>query len=321
MIPPTLLEAYHAQVGPGNVLLAELENLVSSRDRRWFYSARLKSLESFAQKIESGRFRNYSRLEDFVAAMIVVPMLGDVPAAHDFVSEFFDVKYRRPVSSVETKKKSSDFHFDDLRLYGHLRPAAGLPERPIDGLIFEIQIKTFLQHAWSIATHDLVYKHDDVSWARSRVAYQVKALLEHADLSVSSIALLERSSELPTTGQPEERLRQLIRLVRGEWEPDVLPLDLRRLAENLDRLMSALAIGELSALSDLLAIGKREAGGQHPLGLSPYQCVVDYASVFRAGPLRKALTRSSDRAPALLVTLDVLQRLGLQPSEAPNALL
>ena len=181
LIPESVRIAYQQQEPLADILLGEIERLVKAAPKSWFFTSRKKLLESFAQKIESGAVPNPARLEDFVGAMIVVPMTSDVSEALQFINRFFVVEYQRPADSNVTLKLASDFPFDDLRLYGHLRPRDDQPSRPIDDVILEIQVKTFLQHAWSIATHDLVYKFDHVSWARSRVAYHVKALLEHAE--------------------------------------------------------------------------------------------------------------------------------------------
>lgn len=321
MIPPSIQRAYKQQSNLADALLAELDGLFQSRDRKWFYTSRKKGLESFAQKVEGGQCRDFYHLEDFVGAMLVVPMLTDLPAALGFVDKFFHTAYRRPERPDKTTKSASDFPFDDIRLYGRLRPAEDLPPRPIDDIVFEIQVKTFLQHAWSISTHDLVYKHDRASWARSRVAYQVKAILEHADLSVSAIATLEESAELPAEGQPEASIQGLIDLVEREWAQDVLPRDRRRLALNLQRLIKALSLDTADELKVLLDEGRLAGGGQHPSGLSPYQCLVEYASIHRPAALRRALTKTSLRAPAIFVSDEVLTRLRLAKEDAKSALL
>lgn len=320
MIPPSVQLAYKQQTPVADLLLTELDRLFGPRDQKWFYTARRKSLESYAQKLESGRCRDLFGTDDFVGAMLVVPMLEDLPAARKFVEKFFIVEEQRPGSLEETKKHASDFRFDDLRLFGHLRVEDGLPPRPIDSFRFEIQIKTFLQHAWAIATHDLVYKHDRASWRRSRVAYQVKALLEHADLSVASISQLESAASLPDAGQPETDIQNIIDLVGEEWSPDVLPRDRRRLAENLDRLLKSIGVGGLTEFKELLNCGKDDGGGAHPVGMSPYQCVIEYASRQQPEGLKKALRRKSERAQVIFVTDDVLRRIGVTRAEAINAL-
>src|SRR6185295_542993 len=83
-------------------------------------------------------------------------------------------------------KGTHEFSFDDLRLYTKWKPDVTLPTPTFAGVVFELQIKTFLQHAWSIATHDLIYKTDSISWPKERVAFEIKAMLEHAENAIFS---------------------------------------------------------------------------------------------------------------------------------------
>jgi ppGpp synthetase/RelA/SpoT-type nucleotidyltranferase len=320
LIPDSVRIAYQQQEPLADLLLEEIERLVKAAPKSWFFTARKKELDSFAQKIESGGISDPARLEDFVGAMIVVPMTGNVADALTFIDRFFVVEYQRPADVNITLKLASDFPFDDLRLYGHLRPRDDQPFRPIDEVVLEIQVKTFLQHAWSIATHDLVYKFDHVSWARSRVAYQVKALLEHAELSIATIQELENSGHLSSAGQPEKRQQELIDLVKAEWLPEFLPVDLRRLAMNLDRLLNGIGIDNDLGTRELLGAGLAHYRGEHPLGWSPYQCVVDYASLFAPTNLRFLLQSQSGAKPfSVFVTKEILNRLGLTLDELPFA--
>jgi hypothetical protein len=159
-----------------------------------------------------------------------------------------------------------------------------------------------------------------VSWARSRVAYQVKALLEHAELSIATIEQLEKSGHLSSVGQPEMRQQELIDLVRAEWLPEFLPADLRRLAMNLDRLLRGIGIDSDVGTRDLLSTGKAHYRGEHPLGWSPYQCVVDYASLTIPERLRDLSEAQTTAKPFLIfVTPDVLKRLERSLEELPFA--
>ncbi|KGH45965.1 hypothetical protein IN07_14370 [Modestobacter caceresii] len=313
-------QAYAAQSALADLLLRELTELFSSRRSDWYYTSRKKAQESFYQKLESGRFSDPERLEDFVGTMIVVPTLADIPIALAYIDDFFQVVDRRPPTSDVTSKQASDFRFDDLRLYGHLKPAEELPPRPIDEIVFEIQIKTFLQHAWSIATHDLVYKYDRASWARSRVAFQIKALLEHADLSVSSMNALEDSPHLPSIGEPESRLDEVIRYLKAEWTADVLATDLRRQGENFSKVARTLDLKDFAQLTAFIERGKADGGGRHPDGLSPYQTLVWYASILSKDKLLSVLRRRN-QTYKIYITPEVLVRLGADIESLPNALL
>lgn len=47
-----------------------LKNLVESE--KWFYTSRVKELESFALKVETARVQDPSKLEDFFACTIIL---------------------------------------------------------------------------------------------------------------------------------------------------------------------------------------------------------------------------------------------------------
>jgi ppGpp synthetase/RelA/SpoT-type nucleotidyltranferase len=314
-------EAFLLQSEVAPLLEAELRSLFESRDPRWYFSVRSKGDESFALKAESGRVSDVAAMEDFVGCMVVVPLISDIPSAIAFVERFFEVKYRRPESDRWTEKKSSDFPFDDLRLYGNLIAPSDLPARPIDAITFEIQIKTFLQHAWSIATHDLVYKFDRVSWARNRVAHQVKALLEHAELSVSAISELEGSGLFPEVGSPESSQQRINELIASEWPEEELPEDRRRLATNVWALLNNCEF-DIANLPGLLARGRTEFQGFHPRTLSPFQCVLLYVAMYEGASLRPLLDGSKPISGEYRIAVAdiVLEQLNLTRGQARRVL-
>ncbi len=44
-----------------------------------------------------------------------------------------------------------------------------------------------MQHAWGLATHDLIYKADEINWPKERIAFQIKAMLEQAEVTISGV--------------------------------------------------------------------------------------------------------------------------------------
>lgn len=278
------------------------ERIRNLRRPNWHYESRLKNELSFALKLESGRVRNPEALEDFFAGTVVVGNSAEIAEAERLVVEAFTPKYRRPPDGGQTHKSSDAFPFDDLRLYLTLKANAALPPSDLDGVVFELQVKTFLQHAWSIATHSLIYKSDDVDWSKERIAYQVKAMLEHAEVSIHEAHNLANSSALRLQNKRTQDIRSMIALLRLHWSADALPADLRRLAENISELLGAINVAT-QRLDEILANMKTERG-ELPTNLSPHGTVLQGLLQFERDKLL-ALLRSEPRKARVLVPSEV----------------
>lgn len=258
----------------------------SNKKEDWFYKSRLKELESFALKLETGRIDNPKEMEDFLGCLIVVENSRSIEIAQELVDRYFDIRYQKPKDPNLTTKESSSFSFDDLRLYVSLKNNPALPKKGNESIVFEIQIKTFLQHAWSIAVHDLIYKSDGVHWAKERVAYQIRAMLEHAEVSIAEVEKLAKSPALSKTDKETESLSQIISFVKEMWETEDLPIDVRRLAANIKNLSSLLDI-KRTELFKIIVQETKLGRGAKTLNLSPYLTVVQ--SIYNQDPekLRK----------------------------------
>lgn len=275
-IPASIRRLHEDQQSINDRLRVTVDDRVRSlMNQRWHYESRVKELPSFALKIESGRFDNPRALEDFFACTLVVGNANEISEAENLIDQNFALRKRRPRHHDRTHKAPDAFPFDDLRLYVTLRESPALPPTDLSDVVFEVQIKTFLQHAWSIATHDLLYKTDDVNWSKERIAYQIKAMLEHAEISIQEAENLSTSTALAKEDQKTTTVRKGISLVKSQWGTDELPNDVRRLAENITSLTAALRL-EISRLEEVLNDGKAQRAGAHPSNLSPYSTVVQY---------------------------------------------
>ncbi|MFN8829636.1 MAG: hypothetical protein ACK5W0_07165 [Labrys sp. (in: a-proteobacteria)] len=113
---------------------------------------RKKEIESLQDKIESGRYKKFSDVDDIIAFSIIIDTSDQERDVLSFVKRSFNV------ISIKKGKTLADervFDFDCTRLYCKLRDNL---QTGINEITFELQIRTLLQHAWSKITHSLVYK-------------------------------------------------------------------------------------------------------------------------------------------------------------------
>lgn len=245
----------------------------SFKNDRWHYESRIKEEKSFALKIESGRSKNLQAIEDFFACTIVVCNATELSHVESFIRSEFSVVERRPKDQQVTHKRPDAFPFDDLRIFAKLKNDPALPPTDLEKIKFEIQIKTFLQHAWSIATHDLVYKTDAVDWNKQRIAYQIKAMLEHAELSIFDADRLAKVEAFRKQDIKTLNIEKSIDLLKSKWDSDDLPNDLRRLSENIISLISAVNI-DINRLDEILNNEKDNGRGPLTRNLSPFGVVL-----------------------------------------------
>ena len=288
-IPRSIRNLHFAQLEPSERLATQVDELLKShKPTRWHYESRVKGEESFALKIESGRIENPEALEDFFACTLVVRNRNEVGDAENLARKLFAVVERRPKDDRRTHKSPDSFPFDDLRLYLAWRDDDALPPSGLHGRVFELQIKTYLQHAWSIATHDLIYKTDDVSWSRQRIAYQVRAMLEHAEVSISEADELANADVLQSTNRQTRTLLEIIHALTTLWSAADLPADARRLSENVANLCRLLRIG-VGELRKVVEAESKEGRGVHTKNLSPFGVILQSLCAKRW----KKLTRAS----------------------------
>ena len=243
------------------------------KENTWHYFKRIKKLESFALKIETGRFTADNIFEDFFACTIVVENSSEINNAIEKIEKFFTICHKKPENNEITTNSPEMFRFDDLRLYVKMTPGNGLPKGPLHDLIFEIQIKTFLQHAWTLATHDMIYKSDEISWAKQRIAYQIKAMLEHAEISIKEIEQIKKSNILFKENKEIKNLNKVKEFILKNWNRDLLPRDYRRISENISNLLHHLKIS-VEEIQDLLDSETKMGRGTKILDLSPYFIII-----------------------------------------------
>lgn len=326
-VAPAIRQIYDELFPPFQKLKANIDTLIQGKkEPGWHYISRLKEIQSFAQKLETGRFLEPKKPEDFLGCTIVVNNQNSIALAEDFVRSLFNVVERRPRVSGETPHRPSSFEFDELRLYCVLKEDPSRKPTGGEGFKFEIQLKTFLSHAWGVATHDLIYKGDSIDWTTNRIAYQVKAMLEHAEVS---IATAKEIAKLPITKKEDnytKDMREMIEWLHETWEAAHLPRDVVRLADTLLNLAKSFD-HKPCELRKMVDTATATGAGAKLINLSPYAIVVKsiLASADAETKLLKLATQTRNRS-RILVTPELeipkqkpeIEKLLLRIDSAPS---
>lgn len=245
-IPQPLIAVYGELTPILDIVEARVRQtlLVYSQEHLLPFISRKKTIESAAEKIETGRYRSFTEIDDLVAFTLVVPTLQQEEHAIEYCKKVFDVFDTR--ARMSTKKSPDSFRFDATRLYARLIRPEAFDDRgavTIYNVIFEIQIRTAFEHAWIVSTHPLTYKTDKIDWKRFRLAAQLKAAVEQLDLVVFQFDRVAAAiSEAPW---PEiQQQREIVRLIEtlvldGVIPTEARPKDMSRFAENLMGLLRA----------------------------------------------------------------------------------
>jgi len=310
----SLKDCYEAQYDANLLLRSKVDSLLNGvKESRWHYESRLKSLESFTQKVETGRF-DPRKLEGFFACTLVVENSEAISRAFDLVKRYCEILEKRPRYDSTTRKAPDSFQFDDLRLYVRLKTSPKLPASPLHNIKFEIQIKTYLQHAWSIATHDLVYKSDEISWAQQRIAFQIKATLEAAETAIAGAKDLAKVAGIAVSNEAIDKLIAVVTFLNAKWDKADLPHDIIRLSTVIAELMEAtgLTLEEIEASLDRETHAGR---GIKLLNLPPYLVVTQ--SLINTGndKLKNYLTSVDRRKFKVFIPGEILM-----PSDYPTPL-
>jgi len=304
-VPHSLRSIYEAQEENANRLKKRVDELIfNKKHMKWHYISRVKTVESFALKMETGRFTNQTISDDLFACTLVVENQASIREARSFVETLFKIESQKPVNPGFTHKSPDAFPYDDLRLYVSWQDDTNLPSTGLHNTVFELQIKTFLQHAWGIATHDMIYKASSISWAKRRIAFEIKAMLEHAEVSITCADALASNPFVNKTNKGTKRLQRIMTILGASWENNRLPKDMIRLAENIDNFIHALNIS-IPDLREIITDETQAGRGAHLQNLSPYGTIVQAVIDKKPSSIRKFIDNESKSSFKLLVTPEI----------------
>jgi len=169
-----------------------VENLIRNAGIDYLsITARAKSVESFLKKIERKSYKNpQEEITDLAGIRVITFIESDVPKVCDIIRSAFNV---HPTESLDksTELGIDRFGYRSVHFVCDLGKARiKLPEfAAFDGLVFEIQVRTILQHAWAEMDHDRNYKFVGVLPTHLQRRLNLLAgMLELADREFATLA-------------------------------------------------------------------------------------------------------------------------------------
>ncbi len=230
MIYPSILERRYQEYRPFVEAVASRvrDTMLNFCEKNGYaFTSRIKTIESLAEKIETGRFKQWSDLDDLFACTVIIPTLNQEQKVIQFCQDTFEIN--KIIKRGQNKKSPDTFRFDSTRIYARLKRVEDVN---VDQLLsifnikFEIQIKSAFEHAWAVSTHDLVYKSSVIDWKKLRLAAQIKATVEQLDTLI--LAFEQVSDTIQESEDPEiKRKRQLAVATQSLFDQQKIPQELK----------------------------------------------------------------------------------------------
>lgn len=161
-----------------------------------FIQARAKAVSSFAEKV-ARKFDRYpdavNQMTDLCGARVIVQTAEQVRAVRSFIESNFVIHESEDKGLLLNK---DEFGYRDMHYIVRLKPerAAALgftaeEQEEIGTKPAEIQVRTWLQHAWADTLHDRIYKNKlKLSEDTLRTGALLAALMEEGDRNFNVLA-------------------------------------------------------------------------------------------------------------------------------------
>lgn len=257
----TLEQAFNANKTSLALVESEARNVLGDFCTRnnFLLVGRAKDIESLRDKMETGRYPDFKSIDDAIAFSIVIDTLDQEDEVRRFIRNAFTVS---SMKSGNTIRDERTFDFDSTRMYCRLIDNL---ETGIGEIIFEVQIRTLLQHAWSKITHRHVYKAQVYDSRAGRLAAELMAQLEAADRTFSRFDAVSKTvkvvarQDVVLSNSLTAMIDELVK--SGTIPSEMRPANGRRLGENM---LSAIRKDFRRELNRPLEIIRNFLEGQKP---------------------------------------------------------
>jgi putative GTP pyrophosphokinase len=167
----------------GEVVTGLLQHLLSNNGiRHSSIEYRLKSPESLQDKLtRKTAVTTLADIVDLVGIRVITPFVDDVDAIGKIIEQEFEILSKS--SALDYKQEDQFGYISRHYLIKLLPERRNLAEyKLVSNLQAELQVRSILQHAWTVLAHELQYKGEgEIPSSIRRQVYRVAALLEVSD--------------------------------------------------------------------------------------------------------------------------------------------
>lgn len=221
--------------------------------------ARAKTVSSFAEKF-ARKYEKYpdpvNQMTDLCGARVIVQTTEQVESVRQFIKANFCIveEDAKGISLGEDKFGYRDLHFI-IRLHPERLSFLGITAEEAKGIgerRAEVQVRTWLQHAWADILHDRIYKNPlKLSPVVKRTANLLAALMEEGDRNYNDVAhdldgMIANYSAFARRGEVKDEIAVQELILGNEPNAEAKP----GLALKLARLYAA--FGDFSKVTEIL---------------------------------------------------------------------
>jgi len=252
---------------------------------------RAKTVTSYAEKIQRpGKADKYGKnpvedLTDLCGGRVILPTLDDVKKYCKLVEENFIIQWEESEDKLD-QLGEDQFGYLSNHYIVQLDPAISYLEgldipKEVYPLKAEIQVRTLLQHCWSVIQHDNLYKPNfKVPDKIKRQFYRIAAILEDADYEFKNgldfLSIYEANYGAYMTVQEIndqiERLRLVYENAPNRAKEQILVLRIAKLARSVERwdicieLLSAFINSKNPSVLRELGLAYYKSNAKNPTG-------------------------------------------------------
>jgi len=167
----------HKYITENNKLKESLNNLLNSNSIEFFIQNRVKSTDSYKNKLHRKQNNKYcNEITDISGIRIILNKVSDMRRCIELIMNSYNIDYQN--------SNFNSLSFIDSNEFGYSSSHIIIDNNSIKT---EVQLRTLSQHIWAITSHDLSYKSQSKDSLFERKLFRLSGLLEQVDILIEEL--------------------------------------------------------------------------------------------------------------------------------------